>query len=178
MATNQTDAQTTYLSFMIGDERFAVNVSRVLEVLQKQVVTPVPNSPDYFNGVINFRGEIIPVVDTRVKFNLPVTGYDDKHVIIVIEIQLEKEAIITGAIADRVKDVINISEQEIMPVPRMSNQFRTDFFTGIVKRDEGFILIINFDRLIMSDESLQLVEFTQASAGILAEEANSEAATA
>lgn len=168
MSTNQaTEVQTTYLSFTIGSERFAVNVSRVLEVLQKQVVTPVPNSPEYFNGVINFRGEIIPVVDTRVKFNLPASEFDDKHVIIVIEIQLEHDTIITGAIADRVKDVISISEQEIMPVPKMSNQFRTDFFTGIVRRDEGFILIINFDKLIMSDESLQLVEFAQASANVV-----------
>lgn len=164
MSAYETEAQNTYLSFAIGEEHFAVNVERVLEVLQKQNITFVPNSPDYFKGVINFRGEIIPVVDTRVKLNLPSDTLDEKHVVIVIELSTDSEKVVTGAIANKVIDVINIAPGDIMPVPKMSKELRTEFFSGIVRRNERFILIVNFDKLILSDESVQFKEFVQASA--------------
>jgi purine-binding chemotaxis protein CheW len=171
MSVESSESRNTYLSFAIGDEYFAVNVAKVLEVLQKQSVTHVPNSPDYFKGVINFRGEIIPVIDTLVKLNLPTVSVDDKHVIIVVELEGENEKITAGAMANRVIDVINISNSEIMPVPRMTKELKTEFFSGIVRRNDRFILIVNFDRLILSDDSLMLKEFVQASVEALEENA-------
>lgn len=153
----------TYLSFSISNEKFAVNVGKVLEVLQKQGVSPVPNTPNYFSGVINFRGEIIPVIDTRIKLGLPGIEMEDNFVIIVIEIRTDIEEIVVGAIVDHVKDVITIMDDQIMPVPKMSKEIKTDFFTGIVKVDDGFIIIINFDKIIVSEEAIQLTEITQAS---------------
>jgi purine-binding chemotaxis protein CheW len=170
MSTQSPEAQNTYLSFSIGDEQFAVNVDRVLEVLQKQTITNVPNSPDFFKGVINFRGEIIPVVDTSIKLNLPVETLDEHYVVIVIELEIDGEKIVAGAMANKVNDVISITPQDIMPVPRMSKELRTEFFSGIVRRDERFILIVNFDKLILSDETLQLKEFVKASSEAIEEE--------
>ncbi|MBN2166361.1 MAG: purine-binding chemotaxis protein CheW [Marinilabiliaceae bacterium] len=160
---------TTYLSFTIGSEEFAVNVGKVLEVLQKQSVSPVPNTPDYFSGVINFRGEIIPVIDTRTKLGLPGIILDENFVIIVIEIKVEHDDIVVGAIVDKVKDVISIQNHQIMPVPKMNKEVKTDFFTGIVRSEDGFIIIINFDKIIVSDEAVMLTEFTQASENMLNE---------
>ena len=164
MSDQASETLNTYLSFAIGDEYFAVNVERVLEVLQRQTITPVPNSPDYFKGVINFRGEIIPGVDTSVKLNLPPSSLDEKHVVIVIELEGDNEKVVTGAIANRVKDVINIDPADIMPVPRMSKEVKAEFFSGIVRRNDRFVLIVNFDKLIMSDESASLKEILEASA--------------
>jgi purine-binding chemotaxis protein CheW len=168
------EAQNTYLSFSIDEEQFAVNVERVLEVLQKQTVTFVPNSPDYFKGVINFRGEIIPVVDTRIKLNLPSAALDDRYVVIVIELENDNERIVAGAIANKVNDVITIQPQDIMPVPKMSKTLRSEFFSGIVRRNERFILVVNFDKLILSDDTVQLKDFVKASTEALEVESQSK----
>ena len=162
-------AITTYLSFIINDEKFAVNVAKVLEVLQKQPISPVPNTPDYFQGVINFRGEIIPVIDTRIKLGLSGIQLEENFVIIVIEIRTETDQIVVGAIVDRVKDVITINQDQIMPVPKMNNKVKSDFFTGIVRVKDGFIIIINFDKIIISEDAILLSEFTQASEQIINE---------
>jgi purine-binding chemotaxis protein CheW len=136
-------------------------------VLQKQVITPVPNTPEYFSGVINFRGEIIPVLDTRTKLGLPVTQFDEQFVIIVIEIETDTEKIVAGAIVDRVKDVIVIEKEQIMPVPKMNKQIKSELFSGIVRVEGAFIIIINFDKLILTNEAVLLSEFTQASTQML-----------
>jgi len=174
--TDDSQVNTTYLSFIISSEKFAVNVGKVLEVLQKQTISPVPNAPEYFKGVINFRGEIIPVIDTRLKLGLPGTQIAASYVIIVIEMENESEHVVVGAVVDRVKDVINIETKDIMPVPKMNRQIQTDFFNGIVKCQDGFIIIINFDKIIAANEAVALSEFTKASSEMLEENSVSEPA--
>jgi chemotaxis signal transduction protein len=95
--------KNTYLSFIIGDELYAVNVSKVLEVLEKQNISRVPNAPHYIKGIVNFRGDIVPVFETRDKFNLPSRKENDTYVIIVLDLSEHTEAFRIGAIVDRVK---------------------------------------------------------------------------
>jgi purine-binding chemotaxis protein CheW len=148
----------TYLSFVVGDELFAINVIKVLEVLQKQQITKVPNAPDFIKGIINFRGEVVPVFETRVKFNLNMREETAGFVIIILDLQAGSEAMRIGAIVDKVKDVINLNDSDIKPVPTMSKNFNTDFLSGIVKLNEKFILLLNVDKVFTTEQLQQFQE--------------------
>ncbi|MCX7986672.1 MAG: chemotaxis protein CheW [Bacteroidales bacterium] len=142
----------TYLSFIVHGELFAINVSKVLEVLQKQPITQVPNAPDYIKGIINFRGEVVPVFETRIRFNFPPRPDGDPFVIIVLDISDENQTLRMGAIVDRVRDVITIDENDIKPVPPMSKEFNTDFLSGIYKLNDDFIMILKVEKLFSSED--------------------------
>ena len=150
----------TYLSFVIGDEQFAVNVTKVLEVLQKQKITKVPNAPNYIKGIINFRGEVVPVFETRTKFNLSEREAEKSYVIIVLDLISGQENMRIGAIVDKVKDVFAINDTDIKPVPHMSNNYNTDFMQGIVKINDSFILLLNVDKVFTSDELHEMISAT------------------
>ncbi|MEJ5264701.1 MAG: chemotaxis protein CheW [Bacteroidales bacterium] len=143
----------TYLSFIIEKELFAINVAKVLEVLQKQPITQVPNAPEYIRGIINFRGEVVPVFETRVRFHFPPRPQEDNYVIIVLDLSNEETIFRIGAIVDKVKDVINIDDSEIKPVPLMSKDFNTEFIYGVYKtNDDEFLMILNVEKLFTSDD--------------------------
>ena len=143
---------STYLSFMVCDELFGVNVIKVLEVLQMQHITNVPNAPDYIKGIINFRGDVVPVFESRVKFNLPEREVTEQYVIIVLDLSKGSDVFRLGAIVDRVKDVISIDNQEIKPVPAMSNEFNANFLHGIYKQQENFIMLLDVEKVFTGKE--------------------------
>ncbi len=143
---------STYLSFIVCDELFAVNVAKVLEVLQKQRITHVPNAPEYIKGIINFRGEVVPVFESRTKFNLPARPNDDAYVVIVFDLSKGADVFRIGTVVDRVKDVISIDDTEIKPVPPMSKDFNTDFLQGIYKQQADFIMLLNVEKVFTGDE--------------------------
>lgn len=138
----------TYLTFQLGDDYFAVNVKNVLEVLEQQHITFVPRAPAHILGIINFRGQILPVVDTRFRFGLD--GYDKntKNSVIVFEIKGESEVTTIAATADAVKDVIDIAPDEIKPVPELGISYDTRFIAGAIRREEAFILVIEIERVL------------------------------
>jgi purine-binding chemotaxis protein CheW len=148
----------TFLSFYIGNEQYAINVIKVLEVLEKQHITRVPNAPAYIMGIINFRGEVVPVFETRIRFNLEGRSETDSYVIVVIDLLHENETLRIGAIVDRVKDVINIDDKDIKPVPPMSREYNTGFLQGIFKLNNEFILLLDVDNLFSSEEISVLEE--------------------
>lgn len=146
----------TYLSFIVCNELFAVNVTKVLEVLQKQHVTRVPNAPNYIKGIINFRGEVVPVFESRMKFNLPFRADDEAYVVIVLDLSKDGEEFRIGALVDRVKDVINIEDKDIKPVPHMSKEFNTAFLEGIYKLNNDFIMLLDVEQVFTSNEIAEL----------------------
>jgi len=149
---------STYLSFIVCDELFAVNVTNVLEVLQKQRITHVPNAPEYIKGIINFRGEVVPVFESRNKFNLPPRTEDASYVVIVFDLSKGSDIFRIGTVVDRVKDVITIDDNEIKPVPTMSKDFNTDFLLGIFKMQADFIMLLNVEKVFTSDELVAIKE--------------------
>jgi purine-binding chemotaxis protein CheW len=142
----------TYLSFVVCGELFAVNVEKVLEVLQKQRITHVPNAPNYIKGIINFRGEVVPVFESRIKFTLPDRTNDSSFVIIVLDLSKEGEVFLAGAMVDLVKDVFVIDDSEIKPVPVMSKEFNTNFLQGIFKLNSNFIMLLDAEKVFSGDE--------------------------
>jgi purine-binding chemotaxis protein CheW len=142
----------SFLSFQLEDETFAVNVHKVLEVLEKQHITKVPNAPRYIKGVINFRGEVIPVIESRDKFNMTPRQADDKLVIIVLDVKKHDHSLMVAAIADEVRDVLEITPTMISEVPEMGSNYNTEFILGMVKADEGFMMILDIDKIFAEDE--------------------------
>jgi purine-binding chemotaxis protein CheW len=149
---------STYLSFIVCDELFAVNVAKVLEVLQKQRITHVPNAPSYIRGIINFRGEVVPVFESRTKFNLPPRPEDASYVVIVFDLSKGADVFRISAVVDKVKDVISIDDAEIKPVPPMSKEFNTEFLQGIFKLQNEFIMMLNVEKVFNTDEINALKE--------------------
>lgn len=162
MKTEKARKKTHYLSFKLDKEIFAVSVYKVLEVLQMQKVTLVPKAPDYIKGVINFRGEILPVIETRTKFNMPERQESEKYVIIVLDLKVNNQKIILGAIADGVRDVLEINEEDIKDVPEMGSNYNTEFLSGMLKKDDGFIMILDIDK-VFSVEDLSIMTETTVS---------------
>ena len=149
----------TLLTFLLGQEYFAVNVTKVLEVLEKQQITKVPQTPGYILGIINFRGEILPVVDMRQKFNLPSQSEDEKNNVIVYDISNDTNKLIFAATADTVKDVIEISEDEIKPVPEMGISYNAKYISGAIRQKDDFILLLDIEKVfsLTEAESVQAI---------------------
>jgi purine-binding chemotaxis protein CheW len=149
-----------YLTFTLEEELFAVDVAKVREVLDYTVITKIPRTPEYMRGVINLRGSVVPVIDLRLKFGMSKTENRIDTCVIVLEIQLENETIILGALADSVEEVFELEPDQIDPAPKFGTKFKTDFLRGMGKRDEKFIMLLDIDK-IFSAEELILVQETE-----------------
>jgi purine-binding chemotaxis protein CheW len=148
---------TQYLTFKLDDEVFALDISKVREVLDFTTVTKVPRTPDFMRGVINLRGSVVPVVDMRLKFGMTVTEKTVNTCIIIVEIALDGDTTVLGALADSVQEVIDLEPEQIEPAPRIGTRLKTDFIKGMGKRDDHFLMILDIDKVFSSDE-LALVQ--------------------
>lgn len=149
-----------YLTFTLDSELFAVDVAKVREVLDFTSITKIPRTPEYMRGVINLRGSVVPVVDMRVKFGMSKTESKIDTCIIVLEIQMENEIVVLGALADSVQEVFELEPDQIEPAPRIGTKFNAEFLKGMGKRDEVFIMILDIDKVFSTDE-LTLVVNTE-----------------
>ena len=114
-----------YITFKLGDELFAINVSQVREVLDLSLITKVPTAPAYMRGVVNVRGNSIPVVDLRLKFGLPKTADTVNTRTLVLELELGGEITVLGGIADSVHEVIELDASQINPPPTIAMRWRS-----------------------------------------------------
>jgi purine-binding chemotaxis protein CheW len=108
--------------------------------------------PDFVRGVINLRGSVVPVVDLRAKFGLPPTERTVDTRILIVEITVDQESTVLGALADAVKEVIELEPEQIDPPPKIGTRLKTDFIRGVGKRDDEFIIILDVDRVFSNDE--------------------------
>lgn len=152
-----------YLTFTLGHEIFATDVAKVREVLDFTTITEIPRTPDFMSGVINLRGSVVPVVDMRLCLEMSKTERTTNTCIVVLEVLLDNESIVIGALTDSVEEVIDLEPDQIRPAPRIGTQIRTDFIKGMGKRDDTqFIMILDIDRVFSADE-LGVIRTTEAS---------------
>ena len=141
-----------YLTFKLEGETFALDVVKVREILDYSNITKVPQTPEFMKGVINLRGSVVPVVDMRLKFNMPPLEKTVDTCIIVVEISIENEATILGALVDSVQEVFELEPTHIEAAPRIGTKLRTDFILGMGKREEQFVIILDIDKVFSSEE--------------------------
>lgn len=144
----------SYLTFNLDNELFGINVSKVLEILEMKPITKVPKSPSFMKGVINLRGNILPVIDTRNKFGMPQQDYTIDTCIIVLNINTASESLLVGALVDSVQKVIDIPATAIQPSRSMATFYREEFINAIGKIEEDFIMILNIDKVFSAEELL------------------------
>jgi purine-binding chemotaxis protein CheW len=147
-----TETINSFLSFRLGDELFAANVGKVLEILEIPRITKVPRSPEFMRGVVNLRGNVLPVIDTRTKFGLPKIDDTINSCILVLNIAIEGREVVLGAIVDAVQEVMEIDENSIQAVPSVGARYKTEFIKGMIKVQERFIMILDLDMVFTSDE--------------------------
>jgi len=161
-ALNQQNKQTVkkedlsnrqYVTFSIKDELYGIDVRRAQEVMNIPPITKVPGTMPFMKGVIDLRGKIIPLIDMRIKFKIEEKAYDQKTVIIIIDVK----KIICGIIVDSVSDVINMSINDVQHTPHFASEIDKDSVFGIGKIGEKLVIVLDVDK-ILTDEELLLIK--------------------
>ncbi|OHD92313.1 chemotaxis protein CheW [Sulfuricurvum sp. RIFOXYD12_FULL_44_77] len=141
-----------YLTFFLGEEQYGIAIDRIKEIIAIMKVTNVPKTPEYMRGVINLRGSIIPVVDTRLRFGME-TKEEDMHTAIVI---VEVDKVNIGFIVDRVEEVASIDSANMSDPPKFGNNIDTDFICSMAQMDENVVMILDVLKLFEADELISL----------------------
>ncbi len=137
----------SYLTFKLGNETFAANVANVLHILGMPEITKMPNSPDYVLGVMNLRGQVLPVIDPHPRFKIDPQETTKDTCVVVLEITENDEKFQIGSLMDSVQEVIEINEDEILPPPELGTEYDSKYITGIIQKGEKFILILNITQV-------------------------------
>lgn len=158
-----------YLTFTLAEETFAIEIVKVREVIDYVHVTRVPRMPAYLRGVINLRGSVVPVIDLRLILGMSSIEKTVDTCVVIAEVRMDGETLHLGMLADSVQEVIDIDPSQIDPPPKLGSLLNTEFIRGMGKRDEGFFIILNIDRVLSDDElaSIDAVK-TDASARVTA----------
>lgn len=152
--TEEANGKTlTSLSFVLEKELFALDINNVREILDFTEITRIPQTPEYMRGVVNLRGNAIPVVDLRLKFGMGRTEQTIYSRIIILEVPLDDEVVVVGVMADAVKEVFEMERDQIKPPPKMGAAVRADLLKGIGRHGKQFILLLDVNK-IFSDEDL------------------------
>jgi purine-binding chemotaxis protein CheW len=141
-----------FLSFSLDRVDYAVAILQVREILQYEPVTRVPSVPRSVRGVINLRGAVVPVVDLSLKFGLPETPISGRTCILIVEARLDGEPSVLGVLADSVSEVLELGPGDIEPPPVFGTRVKVDYLVGMGKVDGRFVLLLDLDRALSSDE--------------------------
>ena len=141
-----------YLTFSLGEDIFAIDVTMAKEVLDFTDVTRVPQTPDYMLGVINLRGSVVPVVDMRLKFGMENTDTTRDSCVIVVEVDVDGEPVTVGAMADSVREVMDMTPDQIEPPPRIGTKLNTEFIKGMGNLGDKFVIILDINRVFSADD--------------------------
>ena len=145
-----------YLTFTLDEELFALDITSVREILDDTNITRIPRTPPFMRGVINLRGHAVPVVDLRLKFGFPKTEFTVNTCVIIVEMLVDDEQVVIGALADDVQEVVEMNPDQIDPPPRMGAAIDTAFIKGMGKRDEQFVIILDVN-CIFSEAEIKVV---------------------
>lgn len=152
MNTATNSKVNSYLTFKIGEEEYGAHVDEVLNILELQEITKVPKSPDYMKGVINLRGMVLPVIDTRMRFNMSPTEFTDNTCIVVMDLQTNNEMIHIGALVDSVIAVREIDDAMIESSPSIGKTYKSEFISGVANINDHFIMILDLIKLFTGEE--------------------------
>lgn len=154
MATASAEAQ--YVTFALGREVFAVPVGVVREILDHEELFKIPNGPDYLMGLRDVRGQGVPTIDLRLKLGLSPTEPTPNTRVLVLDIPFEGRILTLGMVADRVFEVAPFRQDQVEGAPEIGIRWKSDYIAGVVRRDNGFVVIIDLTRLLSSDDTALL----------------------
>jgi len=162
--------QKQYLTFLLADEECAVNILKVKEIIEYDAVTALPKAPRWARGVINLRGAVVPVVDLAAKFGLEQKPVSKTTCIVIVETRVEDQDVMMGVIADAVSQVLELSQEDIRPVPDFGTRVRMDYLLGMAQSGRKFALLLDVDKVLTTEELYDLSEVSAYAENIAAEE--------
>ncbi len=145
------------LTFLLDEEVYGTDISQIQEVLEYRKVTPVPRTPDFMLGVINLRGNVVPVVDLRRQFEMNIGDITVDTCIIIVDVMVDGEITPMGILSDAVKEVITLNAGQISPPPRLGGRIDTRFISGMGKHDDEFIVILNLPKVFSRNEIEEVI---------------------
>jgi purine-binding chemotaxis protein CheW len=147
-----------YLTFVLAGEVFAMGILAIKEIIGYANLTEVPMMPDYVRGVINLRGAVVPVIDLSVRFGKPPSPVTKRTCIVIVEIVASGERHVFGVVVDAVNAVLDIPATEVEPPPAFGTSVRTDFIHGMGKVNGKFVILLDADHVLATEEMDVLVE--------------------
>ncbi len=150
---NSQSEQSQYLTFLQGSELCGIDISHIREVIEVPKITPLPHSPEYMCGVIDLRGDVVPIIDLKLKLRHKVTEYSADTCIIILELNQNKSNQLFGALADAVNEVISIDHSAIAPAPAVGSEMYNDYVYGVTKMTDSFLVILNSSQLFTERDS-------------------------
>ena len=141
-----------YLTFKLAEEDYGIALLQVKEIIGMMPITAVPRTPAYVKGVINLRGQVIPVTDLRLKFDMTEIDYNDRTCIIVVEVQGEASTVQVGIVVDAVSEVLPINEEDIEATPSFGAKLDTEYILGMANMDEGVKILLDIDQVLTTSD--------------------------
>ena len=162
---NPQEELNQYLTFILDNEEYGVPILKVSGIQGWEKTTPIPNSPEFVKGIINLRGEVVPIIDLRKRFGLDEKDYDAHTVVVVVRIEQGEKKRTVGLVVDAVADVYGISKEEMHSTPEFGGKISDDFVQGLGIIGEKMVIILEIDNLVdwkivseeEPDESLDVV---------------------
>ena len=154
VAASKDDAVLQWVTFKLDNETYGINVMQVQEVLRYTEIAPVPGAPDYVLGIINLRGNVVTVIDTRSRFGLQSAELDDSTRIVIIE--AEKQVI--GILVDSEAEVVYLRRSEIDNAPNVGTEESAKYIQGVSNRDNELLILVDLDKLLSDDEWVELTQ--------------------
>lgn len=153
--TKQADAVLQWVTFRLGEEKYGINVMQVQEVLRVTEIAPVPGAPPYVLGIINLRGNVVTVIDTRNRFGLMPKEVDDATRIVIIETEMH----IIGIQVDSVAEVVDLKMSEIETAPNVGNDESSKYIQGVTSRDNELLILVDLNKFLSDEEKAELDMF-------------------
>ena len=150
------EATSQFLTFYLQDEMFGLDIRSIREICEYGKITPVPMVPAYVRGVINLRGNVVPVIDLPARFGWPASPVGKRSGIVILELESEGNRLEIGIVIDSVSEVLEIPAEDIGAPPSFGARVRTDFISGMGRVGEDFILLLNAEKVLSIEELAQL----------------------
>ncbi|MFM0050698.1 chemotaxis protein CheW [Caballeronia grimmiae] len=148
---DSTSGTRQFLAFALGAEQYAVGILSVQEIRGYDAVTRIANAPEHIKGVINLRGQVIPIIDLRVRFGLANVTFTEQTVVVVLNV----EGTVVGAVVDSVSDVVEISADDIKETPALSTNLNSDHITGIATLEDRMLIMLDAESFLVGEQLMQ-----------------------
>ncbi len=146
------EREQKYLTFKLADEEYGIEILKVKEIIGMMPITSVPRTPDFYKGVINLRGKVIPVVDLRLRFGMEEKEYSLQTCIVVVEVTEDGMTETTGIVVDAVSEVVNIKPEDTEEAPTFGDMVNTQFISAMAKTGGGVKILLDIDRVLGTNQ--------------------------
>jgi len=150
-----------YLTFSVSDERLAMSIDAVQEIIETPQITQVPMTPEYIRGVINLRGNVVPIVDLAARLNRGAATLSKRSCVVVVEVESNRSSYVFGMLVDEVKNILDIPRENVRPAPTFGSDISTDFIQAMGRVEDVFVIILAINHVLSVQELAELQKMTE-----------------